>query len=62
MTNLVFSAKLMPKLVCLTNAVVLDNVFSFKSLFLSPFFFSHFILRIIKSPIAVVMDNDIWQF
>ena len=26
-----FSAKLMPKLVCLANAVVLDSVFSFKS-------------------------------
>ena len=27
-----FSVKLMPKLVCLANAVVLDSVFSFKSL------------------------------
>ena len=26
-----FSIKLMPKLVCSANAVVLDNVFSFKS-------------------------------
>ena len=25
-----FSVKLMPKLVCLTNAVIIDSVFSFK--------------------------------
>ena len=61
-----FLAKLMPKLVCLTNAVVLDSVFSFDSrqrhlslLFLPCLLSPNFIIGIITSLIAAVMDSKI---